>query len=186
MGSEKIHLDAAGKGNSRTPVVRSPEESDGNIVPENSANKEVATSAESVEGREPPERNSKQEAASRTQSREGASNGLLGVRQRAEKDKAATFNNLFQFLKVGLLRRSFYMLKRKAASGLDGVSWHEYEQTLEERLPELERELHVGRYRATPAKRIYITKEDGRQRPIGIQSIAILQGSSTICHTTNS
>jgi len=171
MGSEETIADAAGKGKPRTPGVSSPEESDGNTVPEKSANKGVATSAESAEGKAPPERNSKQKTAHRAQSRESASIGLLRVRQRAEKDKAVPFNNLFQFLKVDLLRKSFYELKRKAAAGLDGVSWYDYERTLEARLPELERELHIGSYRATPAKRTYITKEDGRQRPIGIQSI---------------
>jgi len=146
MGSEETILDAAGKGKTRTPDVSSPEESDGNIVPEKSANNGAATPAEAVEGREPPKRNSKQEAAVRAQSRCDASIGLLRVRQRAEKDKAASFDNLFQFLKVDLLRKSFYKLKRKAASGLDGVSWYNYEQTLEARLPELERELHLGSY----------------------------------------
>ncbi len=66
---------------------------------------------------------------------------------------------------------SFYELKRNAAPGLDGESWQEYKQKLEERLPELERELHRGSYRATPAKREYITKDDGRQRPLGIQAV---------------
>jgi len=93
------------------------------------------------------------------------------VRQRAEADKTFRFNNLFQFLKVDLLRESFYELKRKAAPGLDGKTWHEYERTLEARLPGLERELHIGSYRATPAKRGYITKADGRQRPLGIQAV---------------
>ncbi len=53
MGFEETFLDATGKGKPRTPVVRSLEESDGNIVPERSASKGVATSAESVEGRKP-------------------------------------------------------------------------------------------------------------------------------------
>ena len=55
----------------------------------------------------------------------------------AEADKTVCFNNLFRFLRVDLLRASFYELKRKAAPGLDGVTWHEYEQTLEARFPEL-------------------------------------------------
>jgi group II intron reverse transcriptase/maturase len=116
-------------------------------------------------------RNSGQEAANRIQSRGFASNGLDRVRQRAEADKKCRFNNLFQYLKVDLLRASFYELKRGAAPGLDGKTWHEYERGLENRLPELERELHIGSYRATPAKRGYITKEDGRQRPLGIQTV---------------
>ena len=171
MGSEASNTEATGKVNSRTPVVSSPEESDGNIVPEKSANKGVAIPAESMEGRTPTERNSEQEAAHRTQSRESASNGLVRVRQRAEADKTFRFNNLFHFLKVDLLRESFYELNRRAATGLDGVTWHAYKQMLEARLPELERELHIGSYRATPAKRGYITKDDGRQRPLGIQAV---------------
>jgi len=157
--------------NSHNPVAGSPEESDGNVVPEKLANKGTAVPAESMEGRTPAERNSGHEAAYRTQKRESASIGLTRVRQRAEADKTVRFNNLFRFLKVDLLRASFYELKRKAAPGLDGVTWHEYEHKLEERLPELERELHIGSYRATPAKRGYITKDDGRQRPLGIMAV---------------
>ncbi len=170
-GGEAAMAETAGKVSSRNPVDSTPEESDGNILPEKSANKGAAVPAESMEGRTPAERNSDQEAAHRTQRRASASIGLDRVRQRAEADKTLRFNNLFRFLKVDLLRDSFYELKRNAAAGLDGVSWHEYERTLEERLPELERELHVGSYRAIPAKRAYITKDDGRQRPLGIMAV---------------
>lgn len=171
MGSEAAMTEATGTVSSHKPVVTSPEESDGNVVPEKWANNGVATPAESMEGRTPTERNSEQEAAPRTQRRTSASNGLDRVRQRAEADKTLRFNNLFQYLKADLLRESFYELKRNVAAGLDGVTWREYERKLEARLPELERELHVGSYRATPAKRGYITKEDGRQRPLGIQAV---------------
>ena len=105
------------------------------------------------------------------QSRNNTSIGLGRVRQRAETDREACFNNLFHFLKVELLRESFYKLKRNAATGLDGMSWKMYESKLDERLPELERELHIGSYRAIPAKRTYIEKDDGRKRPLGIQSV---------------
>ena len=151
--------------------VGSAEESDGNIVPKKSTNKGAVVLAESMEGRTPTKRNSVEEAANRMQSRGHASIGLDRVRQRAEADKRCRFSNLFHFLKADLLRMSFYELKRDAAAGLDGRTWHEYEQTLGERLAQLERELHVGSYRATPAKRIYIAKDDGRKRPLGIQAI---------------
>ena len=170
-GTEASMTEAIGKVSSRTPVVVSPEESGGNIVPEKSVNNETAVSAESMKGRAPTKRNLEQEAASRMQSRNFASSGLNRVRQRAETDKTFRFNNLFHFLKADLLRVSFYELKRNAAPGLDGVTWYEYERNLDARLPMLERELHIGSYRATPAKRVYITKDDGRQRPLGIQAI---------------
>jgi len=105
------------------------------------------------------------------QDRNSASIGLDRVRQRAEADRTSRFCNLFHFLNADLLRASFYRLKRRAAPGLDGVTWHAYERKLEARLPELERELHIGSYRATPAKRTYITKDDGRQRPLGLQTV---------------
>ena len=171
MESEAFISEATGKANRHTPVVSSTEESDGVIVPEKLANKGMAVPAESMEGSPPTKRNSGQDAAHRTQKRESASIRLDRVRQRAEADKTVRFNNLFSFLDVDLLRKSFYELNRKAAPGLDGVTWHEYKRTLEERLPELERELHIGSYRATPAKRGYITKDDGRERPLGVQAV---------------
>lgn len=171
MGIEASISEATGKVNSHAPVVGSTEESDGVIVPKKSANKGMAIPAESMEESTPTKRNPEKEAAHRTQKRESASNGLDRVRQRAEADKTIRFSNLFSLLKVDLLRESFYELKRKAAPGLDGVTWYEYERTLEDKLPELERELHVGSYRAIPAKRGYITKDDGRQRPLGIQAV---------------
>ena len=80
-----LHSDEAamtemeGKVNSRTPAIRPPEESDGNIVPEKSTNKEMAISAESMEGRTPTKRNSTQKAAGRTQNRENATKCLSRV-----------------------------------------------------------------------------------------------------------
>jgi RNA-directed DNA polymerase len=171
MNEKQNMTETAGKANHRNPVVISAEESDSNIVPEKLANNGAAASAEQVEGRALAERNLGKEAAHRTQKRECASIRLTRVRKRAEADKTLRFNNLFSFLDVDLLRKSFYELNRKAAPGLDGVTWHEYERTLEARLPELERELHIGSYRATPARRGYITKSDGRQRPLGMQAV---------------
>ncbi len=38
------------------------------------------------------------------------------------------FTALLHHLTVDLLRESFYSLKRKAAPGVDGVTWQEYEE----------------------------------------------------------
>lgn len=170
-GKEATLAGAMGKDRNRNPIAKTPEESDGEIVPKKPANKGLAEPAELAEGRAPTERNSRQGAVSRIQGREITLSGLSRVRQRAEADRASRFNNLFHFLKAELLRESFYKLKRNAASGVDGVTWQEYESNLEKRLPELERELHKGSYRAKPAKRTYIEKDDGRQRPIGVTTV---------------
>lgn len=169
--NEPLNQDIAAKANRRIPAMGSPEKSDGNIVLKITANKGAEAPAESEEERAPTKRNFEKTIANRTLSRGFASQGLDKVRHRAETDRLCVFNNLFQFLKVDLLRWSFYQLKRNSAPGLDGIVWWMYERGLEERLPELERELHEGSYRAVPEKRTYITKEDGQQRPIGIQSV---------------
>ena len=80
-GAEAAMTEATGKVNSRNPVVGSPEESDGNKVPEKSANKGAVVPAELMEGRAPAKRNSEQKAAHRAQNRASASNGLDRVRQ---------------------------------------------------------------------------------------------------------
>ena len=70
-----------------------------------------------------------------------------------------------------LLRESFYALKRKAAPGVDGVTWQEYETGLEDRLNDLHGRVHRGAYRAQPSKRVWIPKDNGKQRPLGIAAL---------------
>ena len=69
-----------------------------------------------------------------TQSGAGVSQGLAGVRKAAKEQKGMKFTALLHHLTVDLLRESFYALKRKAAPGVDGVTWKEYETGLEGRL----------------------------------------------------
>jgi hypothetical protein len=75
---------------------------------------------------------------------------------------------LLHHLTIDLLRESFYSLKRKAAPGVDGVTWQEYENGIEDRLIDLHGRVHRGAYRAQPSRRVYIEKEDGRQREGGV------------------
>src|SRR5437773_12037167 len=83
------------------------------------------------------------------------SQGLNGVRERARKNKQERFTALLHHVTVELLRESFYGLKRKAAPGVDGVTWKEYETGLEDRLKDLHGRVHRGAYRAMPSKRVY-------------------------------
>ena len=97
--------------------------------------------------------------------------GLDRIRIAAKRDKALRFTNLMHHITVDLLRDGYYELKRDAASGVDDVTWQEYGERLEERLPGLHERVQSGRYRAKPSKRIWIPKADGRQRPIGITAL---------------
>jgi hypothetical protein len=106
-----------------------------------------------------------------TQSGGAVSQGLHGVREAARKDKGLRFTALLHHVNEGLLRDSFYLLKKEAAPGVDQVTWRKYEQGLEGRIADLHGRVHRGAYRAQPSRRIYIPKSDGRERPLGIAAL---------------
>ena len=73
-------------------------------------------------------------------------------------------------------------LKRQVSAGVDGVTW----SLLPERIPKLHQEIHTGAYRKLPSRQVYIPKADGRQRPLGIASIAdkvVQQAVNTVLGT---
>lgn len=147
-------------------------ESDGCIVPEKSSNKAASTAAaEEMEGRQPTKGNTPKTTTLRTQSRVGVSDSLKRVREAARRDRRAKFTSLMHHITVDLLRDSYYALKRMAASGVDQVTWYSYGVDLENRLVELHKQVHSGRYRAKPSLRNYIPKSDGKLRPLGIASL---------------
>ncbi|WP_201732154.1 hypothetical protein [Acidithrix sp. C25] len=51
------------------------------------------------------------------------------------------------------------------------MTWHSYEENLRENLEDLLQRVHNGAYRASPSRRVYIPKPDGRQRPLGIATL---------------
>ena len=144
------------------------EKSDEGIVPEKRPNNGSLLPAEAVEGRTSPKGNGGQTAAVRTQSRVAASSGLAAVRQAARQSKGVRFTALLHHLTVELLERSYFALKRNAAPGIDGVTWQAYGENLGENLPELQARIHRGSYRARPARRSYIPKPDGTERPLSV------------------
>jgi group II intron reverse transcriptase/maturase len=137
----------------------------------NQPNKEGQSSAEVGEGRAWAKENIAQSNTSPTQSGERVSQGLRGVRQAAKGRKQERFTALLHHLTVDLLRDSFYALKRRAAPGVDGMTWQGYETGLEGRLADLHSRVQRGAYRAKPSRRVYIPKADGRQRPLGVAAL---------------
>jgi len=146
--------------------------SDNCVLPEKQPNKDGEIPlAEVVEERRLTKGNALDLAAAWTQSRITVSIELQRVRKVASNDKRVRFTNLLRFVTIDLLRESFFLLKKGAAPGIDGLTWKEYEEDFENRLSKLLGRIHTGTYRANPSKRIYIPKADGRQRPLGIASV---------------
>lgn len=152
-------------------MMHEPEKSDSSIVAVKLANKLGLPSAESVEPREGIEGNVGEPDMPRTLSRTSLPQGLDRVRQVAKERKKERFTALLHHVTVDLLRDACSRLKRDAAPGVDGVTWQEYGQALEENLVRLHERVHRGRYRAQPSRRKFISKPDGRQRPLGVASL---------------
>jgi RNA-directed DNA polymerase len=51
------------------------------------------------------------------------------------------------------------------------VTWEQYGEDLDARLMDLHGRLHRGAYRASPTRRQFIPKTDGRKRPLGIATL---------------
>ena len=166
-----VGADRSGKVRNHKPDMYAAEESDRAEVPVKPPNKEVSASAEVVEGRARTKENAVESSRSPTQSGERLSQGLGGVGRVARERKQERFTALLHHLTVDLLRESYYALQHRAAPGVDGVRWSEYEAELEDRLIDLYRRVHSGAYRAQPSRRVYIPKADGRQRPLGIAAL---------------
>ena len=151
------------------------EKSDSAVVAVKPANKadvvSTTAAAEWVEPRAETKGNADQPHTRRTQSRDSVSPGLERVRQAARQRKGQAFTALLHHVTVDALRDAFLALKRRAAPGVDGVTWTDYESGLEDRLQNLHGRVHRGAYRAQPVRRRFIPKPDGRQRPLGIAAL---------------
>src|SRR5262249_21295066 len=156
------------KAKSRTMSMDADEEPDEGIVPMKRSNNGGLPPAELVEGRGSPKENGDQATAVRTTRRGAASSRLDAVRQAAREDKKVQFTALLHHISVGLLKQSYIALKHDAAPGIDGVTWQTYGENLVEKLKALHERIHKGSYRARPAKRTYIPKADGAQRPLSV------------------
>lgn len=146
--------------------------SDGPMVPTKRPNNAATAAAEGVEGRGLTEGNTAERNAARTQRRDHAALSELDrVRERARRDRQARFTALLHHITVDRLWVAYRHLHRNAAPGVDGVTWEQYGEQLEDNLLALHARLHRGAYRAKSSRRVYIPKADGRQRPLGIAAL---------------
>ncbi len=156
----------------RTTDMHVSRESDGPIVPKKRANKAgLMAAAESVEGRGSTKGNATRTLLAPDTEPGKRGMGLCGVRKAAYQDKKMRFTALLHHVCPELLQASYFELKRSAAPGVDGMTWHEYGCNLEERILDLHDRIHRGDYWAQPSKRAWIPKADGRQRPLGIAAL---------------
>ena len=144
------------------------EKSDPAVVAAKPANEAASAVEERVEPRAGTKGNASGQSTHRTQSRGSVSQALDRVRTKARERKDERFTALLHHVDDELLRESFAAIQRKAAPGVDGVTWKDYAADLEANLTDLRDRIHRGAYRALPSRRVYIPKADGRQRPLAV------------------
>src|SRR6202049_1012577 len=156
---------------SDNPHVHGGGESYSGVVPAKHPNKGGRLPAEGVEERPLTKENMEQPNLCRTPRRENGPSGLDRVRRAAKGDRKLRCTALLHHVTIDLLRDSYHSLKKRAAPGVDGVTWEEYGRNLESRLSDLHGRIQRRAYRARPSRRTWISKSDGRKRPLGIAAL---------------
>jgi len=93
------------------------------------------------------------------------------IAELARQDARRKFYSIAHLITVDRMHAAFRRLKKDASAGIDGVTYEHYAANVEENVCQLHRRLKEGKYRVQPLRRVYIPKEDGKQRPISIPSL---------------
>ncbi len=93
---------------------------------------------------------------------------FAGIKMLAMKNPEMVFTSLAHRIDLSLLSKAFSEIKRNDSTGVDEVTARKYAGNLDENLYNLHQRLLRGQYVATPVKRVWIEKEGGKKRPIGI------------------
>ena len=96
---------------------------------------------------------------------------LALIAERARREPQCQFTSLAHLLDERFLERCYWRLGRDRASGVDGVTWKEYGEHLDENLRDLVARMKAKRYKPQPAKRVYIPKDEHSKRPLGLPAL---------------
>jgi RNA-directed DNA polymerase len=89
----------------------------------------------------------------------------------AKEDPKRQFFSIAHLITPEKMYAAFLNLRKDASAGVDGVTYEEYEKDAARNIRELQQRLKDGKYRAQPLRRVYIPKENGKQRPISIPAL---------------
>lgn len=93
---------------------------------------------------------------------------LQQIAKQAVDAPGMVFTTLAHHMDFPLLLEAWRLLQKGKAPGIDRITTQDYGRNLEANLRALHERLRTGRYRATPVKRVYIPKADGKKRPLGL------------------
>jgi retron-type reverse transcriptase len=100
------------------------------------------------------------------------------ISELAKEDPKRQFYSIGHMITPEALYAAFRGLRKKASAGVDGVTYEEYERDVARNVQTLHERLKNGKYQAQPLRRVYIPKENGKQRPLSIPALAQVSGLS--------
>ena len=93
------------------------------------------------------------------------------IAELAKEDPKRQFYSIAHLITAEKMYEAFRSLRKEASAGIDGVTYEQYETNAEENIQQLHQRLKKGKYQVQPLRRVYIPKEDGKQRPISIPAL---------------
>lgn len=97
---------------------------------------------------------------------------LVLIAKRVKEKPKEKLTSLVHLLNAGYLKNCYKLLKRGKAAGIDGRTTESYtDEELDKVLVETARLIQTKGYNPKPVKRVYINKEGGKLRPLGIPTI---------------
>jgi RNA-directed DNA polymerase len=96
---------------------------------------------------------------------------LTIITEMARKSPQMKFRTLMHLVNEESLAECFWDLRRSAAPGIDKVTVRKYERDLQENLRDLMERMRAWHYRPQPSRRVWIPKDNGSLRPLGIPAV---------------
>lgn len=117
-------------------------------------------------------------------SSEPVSTRLERIAKLAREMPEAALTSLSHHIDIEWLEEAWRLTRKDGATGVDGVTAHEYEANLKANLQSLLDRAKSGRYFAPPVRRVHIPKgKGGETRPLGIPTLEdkLLQRAVAMC-----
>jgi group II intron reverse transcriptase/maturase len=97
---------------------------------------------------------------------------LNTIAKKAKEDRRLKFNSLLHLLNKEYLLDCYRLLKKHKASGIDGRTVESYTETeIDKALESTAKQILRGKYNPPPVRRVYIAKENGKMRGLGIPTV---------------
>ena len=95
---------------------------------------------------------------------------LERIAEISAQSKRPNFTSLYHLINAELLKRCHRELEGKKAVGIDEVTKEKYSEALDSNIEDLVLRLKNKAYKPLPTRRVFIPKQNGKLRPLGIVS----------------